>query len=120
MFRWICFPIMVGMLFLVSGTISAASSDGNITTEHQELLEKLRGDTIAMDKMVDACVLTGEGKRVDAVEIIKKIDLNNTSLKISKYGVNYEGVIDFFLRYPKLDKSSCVTYSRLLFQDSSQ
>ncbi|MGP0902110.1 hypothetical protein [Serratia sp. CY76391] len=113
-----CFLVVLGLG--IPTYCLAERGNEQLTTEQNRLLAKIVADELALKKMTNACVLVGEGKREQAMDLLKGIDWNGTSVSISKLGVDFDGVIHFYQQHPQLDKESCNRYSAELLHDSSR
>ncbi|WP_201471835.1 hypothetical protein [Escherichia coli] len=95
----------------------------SLTYEQKEMLGRLRFDLKAEDELSEACQYVAKGDDGEAMNILEGIEWRNTSVKVSKMGVNKsenEQIIDFFKRHPSLDKDSCNQYASEFFNDALQ
>lgn len=95
--------------------LGGVSSSYAQTTEATTQADEAKYNTIAMHKMSDACVLLGQGKKDDAMNLLQNIDWKKTSITIGPRGMDYPGIVDFYMGLPAQDKASCDKSSQALF-----
>ncbi|MBP2170785.1 hypothetical protein J2125_003977 [Erwinia toletana] len=93
-------------------------SDSSLTSEHEKFLGYMRAELQITEELTQSCRLAAEGKKVKALETLKRIDWRKSEVKVSKPGIDYDGIIDFFLRRTDFSKDSCRDYASVLYRDS--